>query len=79
MLLFQDDFVDKNRKEIPKRLRFLIQKSTGLSDIDSEPVRSLKTLASTLKFEVDNLIKNPKETVSDKFKIIDYGNISIIH
>lgn len=76
MLLFQDDFVDKNRKEIPKSLRFLIQKSTGLSDIESEPVRSLKTIASTLKFELDNLIKNLKETVSDKF---NYGKISMIH
>lgn len=68
MSLFQDDFVDKNRKDSPNSLRLLIQKSTSLSDIESEPVRLLKTLASTLKFEVDSLIKNLKETVSDKFE-----------
>lgn len=68
MSLFQDDFVDKNRKDSPNALRLLIQKSTSLSDIESEPVRLLKTLASTLKFEVDSLIKNLKETVSDKFE-----------
>lgn len=65
MFSFQDDFVDKNRRDIPNALRLMIQNSTALSDIESEPVRSSKTLASTLKFEVDNLIKNLEKTVSN--------------
>lgn len=71
MFLFQDDFVEKNRKDIPNALRLMIQKSTALfetSGIESKPERSFKSIASTLKFEVDGLIKNLEKTVSDKFK-----------
>lgn len=68
MFLFQADFVEKNRKYIPNALRLIIQKSTALfeiSDIETKPARSLKTSASTLKFEVDSLIKNLEKTVSE--------------
>lgn len=71
MFLFQDEFVDKNRKDIPNAIRFTIQKSTSLfeiPDIESNPAHSLRTVASTLKFEVDSLIKNLKKTVSNKLK-----------
>lgn len=71
MFLFQDDFVNKNRRDIPYVLRLMIQKSRALleiSDIESKPVRSLKTVASTLKFGVDGLIENIEKTVSDKLK-----------
>lgn len=69
MLLFQDDFVDKNRKNISNALRLMIQKSTAkleISDTESKPARTLKTLTSTLKFEIDSLIKELQKTVSDK-------------
>lgn len=68
MFLFQDDFLEKNRKHIPKNIRLLIQKSTALFDenviLESKQTKSLKTLTSTLKFEVDMLIENLKKTVS---------------
>lgn len=76
---FQDDFVNKNRKDIPNALRLMIQKSTALfqmSDIESKAARSLKTSASTLKFEVDSLIKNLEKTVSEIFKQIRLTKIN---
>lgn len=67
----QDDFVDKNRKNIPNTIRLMIEKSTALLEvpnIEPKPARPLKTLASSLKFEIDNLMKSLKGTVSNEFQ-----------
>lgn len=59
----------KNRKEIPNALRLMIETSTVLLQIspnELRPARSYKTLASTLKFEIDSLIKDIEKTVSNK-------------
>lgn len=67
-VFFQDDFIDKNRKDISNALHSMIQKSTAqleISDSDSKSARPSKTFASTLKFGLDGLIKSLKKTVSD--------------
>lgn len=65
--MLQDDFIDKNRKDIPNVLLAVILKSKALSEIsddESKPERSLKTVASSLKFEIDVLIEQLEKTVS---------------
>lgn len=67
MFMLQDDFIDKNRKDTPNVLRSIINKSTTLievTDDESNPERALKTVASSLKFEIDILIEKLKKTVS---------------
>lgn len=65
--LFQDDFVEKNQKAMPNGLRLVIQKSIHpfekSNTIESKSDRTLKTVASNLRFEIDNLIENLKKTV----------------
>lgn len=67
ILMLQDDFIDKNRKDMPNVLLSMIQKSKTLSEIsysDFKHVRTSKTLASSLKFEIDTLIEQLKKTVT---------------
>lgn len=71
VFLFQDDFVDKNRKLIPYALNLMIKKSTTLfviPDSDLKPERTKKSTASSLKYGIDCLIERLKETVSNNFK-----------
>lgn len=71
IFLFQDDFVDKNRKLISNALNLMIKKSTTLfviCDPDLKPERTKKSTASCLKHEIDCLLDRLKETVSNNFK-----------
>lgn len=65
MFLFQDDFIDKNRKVLPNGLRMIIHKSSGLFEASIIKSKSNCTTASRLKFEIDNLVEKLKETVID--------------
>lgn len=62
--LFQSDFVEKNRNIVPHALRLVIQKSRGLDETANvKPERTIKSSASILKYEIDNLIERLKKTV----------------
>lgn len=64
---FQDDFVEKNQKATPNSIHSIIQKCVQLFDksnrMDSKSERKLKTVASNLRCEIDNLIESLKKTV----------------
>lgn len=63
---FQNDFVEKNERNIPNGLRLIIKHSTSLfekSHLVSKSEHVLKTTASVLKNEMDNLVEELEKTV----------------
>lgn len=60
-IFFQNDFIQKNKKSVPKNFRLLVEKSRSLfkQEIDI----TSKTTSSALRNEVDRLLEQLKKSV----------------